>query len=179
YDTGKDFKRQYEEYCDEHWSEERFLEQHPVCYGLGGCVDWEEYNEVGPQMQKFFFIYIPRELDREEFYENCGKYDAFAFGWDDWDQEYWLTTDQTHETFKTLTWTDNRTYYWSLRDESDKYLIRADRFVMGAIINRVVSMIDAAWLAYAANRGTPDIGGVTLDIVPGMEKSTIGLSYRF
>ena len=28
YDRGKDFKREYEAYCDAHWSEERFLKQH-------------------------------------------------------------------------------------------------------------------------------------------------------
>ncbi|MCK4537509.1 MAG: hypothetical protein KAV42_01800 [Candidatus Krumholzibacteria bacterium] len=174
YDKGKDFKAEYEAYCDAHWSEERFLQQHPVCIGLGGCTDWEEYNQEGPSMQDFFFIYIPRELDREEYYENCGKYDAFAFGWDDWDATGW---DGNYDTFQP--WTPHRTEYWRIRDESDKYLVRADQHIMMAIINRVVSMLDSAWLAYTINRGSVDDGGLTLDFTPGREMSTVGVSYRF
>jgi hypothetical protein len=174
YDKGKDFKADYEAYADAHWSEARFLQQHPVCIGLGGCDDWEMYNEAGPQQKDFFFIYIPRELDREEYYENCGKYDAFAFGWDDWDDTGW---DYTYETFQP--WTPHRTEYWHIRDESDKYLVRADQHIMMAIINRVVSMLDSAWLAYTINTGSVDDGGLTLDFTPGQEMSTMGISYRF
>ncbi|MBU8921521.1 MAG: hypothetical protein KOO63_06855 [Bacteroidales bacterium] len=174
YDRGKDFKREYEAYCDAHWSEERFLAQHPECIGYGGCDDWEMYNEIGPASQDFFFIYIPRDLDREEYYENCGKYDAFVFGWDDWDDTGW---DYQYETFQP--WTPHRTEYWRIRDESDKYLVRADQHIMLAIINRVVSMLDSAWLAYTINRGSVDDGGLTLDFTPGREMSTVGISYRF
>lgn len=176
YDKGKDYKAEYEAYCDEHWSEEKFLEQHPVCIGLGGCTDWEEYNAEGQGFVEFFFIYMPKSMDREEYYENCGKYDAFAFGWDDWNQwdEGW---DGSYETFEP--WTPHRTEYWALRDESDKYLVRADQHIMMAIVNRVVSMIDAAWLAYSLNRSGADDSAWSVDFTPGPYASNIGVSYRF
>jgi hypothetical protein len=168
YDKGKEAKAQYEMFGDEHWSEERFLEQHPYCDGIGGCDSWQQYNEEA-RGDYYFFVYIPRELDHEEYYENMGKYDAFAFGWDDWDGDY--------ENFKP--WTPNRTDYWAMRAESDDYLLTADRYVMALVINRIVSMLDAGWLAYQYNKGEYDDDGWTLEFKPGTEYSSMGLSYRF
>jgi len=168
HDKGKEIKAEYEAFCDAHWSEERFLELHPYCAGIGGCDSWQQYNEEA-KGDYWYFVYIPKYLDREEYYENCGKYDAFAFGWDDWNGDY--------DNFKP--WTPNRTTYWGLRSESDDYLIKGDQFVMMLIINRVVSMLDAGWLAYQASRGAYDDGGWSLDLRPGLVAPTVGVSYRF
>ncbi len=165
HDKGRDLKDQYVVFADLHWSEERFLEQHPCCYG-GFCTDWEFYNEHcndGPD----YFPYIPRYLDFEEYYENIGKYDAFVYGWDDWDSvnpEYW---------------TPNRTYYWSLRQDSNKHLARADDHIMLLIVNRVLSMIDAGWLAYRMGRGESNEEGLSLDLGSGGMYPTVAIRYRF
>ena len=145
FDTGKDFKRQYEEFGDAHWNLDSFLVYHPCCDNLGGCESWEFYNlECNDQFP--WFLFTPKEADREEYYENIGKYDAFVYGWDDWDGQ----ADY---------WTPRRTYYWSLRGESDKYLLRSDQFIMALILNRVISMADTGWLAYRMSRGgDPDEG---------------------
>ncbi len=142
YDTGKDFKRQYEAYADAHWDLDRFLLQHPCCDALGGCDSWQEYNEYCQGMFNYF-LFTPKEVDREEYYENVGKYNAFAYGWDDW----------TNPTDYPDFWTPHRKYYWSLRGESDKYLLRSDQFIMALIVNRVVSVIDTGWLAYRMSKG--------------------------
>ncbi|MDD3642634.1 MAG: hypothetical protein PHQ19_04130 [Candidatus Krumholzibacteria bacterium] len=168
HDRGKEIKAEYEAFCDAHWSEERFLLLHTYCAGIGGCDSWEQYNEEA-RSDYWFFVYIPKELDREEYYENCGKYDAFAFGWDDWNGDY--------DNFEP--WTPNRTAYWAMRSESDDYLVKGDQFVMLLIINRVVSMLDAGWLAYRASRGAYDEGGWSLDLRPGLVAPTVGVSYRF
>ena len=168
YDKGKEVKAEYERFADAHWSEERFLLQHPYCDGIGGCDSWEQYNEDAKNFTPYF-VYIPKELDHEEYYENLGKYDNFVYGWDDWNGDY----------DNLVAWTPNRTVYWDMRTESDDYLLKADRFVMALIINRVVSMLDAGWIAYRYNRGDYDDNGLTLDLRPGMEYSSVGLSYRF
>lgn len=168
HDRGKEIKAAYERFCDAHWSEERFLQQHPYCDGIGGCDSWQQYNEEA-RGDYYYFVYIPRHLDHEEYYENCGKYDAFAFGWDDWNGDY--------DDFEP--WTPNRTKYWSMRSESDDYLVKGDQFIMLLIVNRVASMIDAGWLAYKAGRGDYDGGGWSLDIEPGTMSSSLGISYRF
>jgi hypothetical protein len=167
YDKGKDIKQDYMDYADEHWSLDRFLEQHPCCEDLPGeCVTWEDFNYLC-QGEFHYFLYTPRELDEEEYYENIGKYNAFVYGWDDW-------ADQPDY------WTPNRTYYWHLRDESDKYLLRADQHLMLLIVNRVVSMIDAGLTAYKLGNGQPlEQEGWSLELVPGHQTPVLNLGYRF
>lgn len=161
---GKDLKQDYMDYADEHWSLDRFLEQNEYCEGIGGCVDWQEYNEECTGY--FCFLYTPREMDEEEYYENIGKYDAFMFGWDDWE-----SLDDR--------WTPHRTYYWFLRDESDKYLLRADRHLMLLIVNRVVSMLDAGLLAYRMGEDDSRAEGWSIELKPGLEAPIVNLCYRF
>lgn len=141
YDDGKDWKRQYEEYADGHWSVDRFLLQHPCCDALGGCESWQEYNEAC-QGSFNYFLYTPKEIDREEYYENIGKYNAFVYGWDDW----------VSPVEQPDYWTPHRHHYWYLRGESDKYLLRSDQFIMALIVNRVVSIVDTAWLAHRMSK---------------------------
>ena len=167
HDKGKDIKQEYMDYADEHWSLDRFLEQHPCCMDLYPlCETWEDYNELC-QGEFHYFLYTPREMDVEEYYENIGNYDAFVYGWDDW-------ADQPDY------WTPHRTYYWGLRDESDKYLLRADQHLMLLIVNRVVSMIDAGLTAHRIGKGEPlEREGWSLEIVPGSEAPVLNLGYRF
>jgi hypothetical protein len=166
YSKGKDLKQDYMDYADEHWSLERFLEQHPCCDGIDGCDDWQQYNDYCSEQGTYFFLYTPLEMDEEEYYENLGKYDAFMFGWDDWQ-----SIDES--------WTPHRTYYWSLRIESDKYLLRADRHLMLLIVNRVVSMIDAGLLAYRMGEDGSEAEGWSIELKPGREAPIVNLCYRF
>jgi len=165
-DKGRDLKDQYVAFADVHWSEERFLQQHPCCSGYGECPDWEFYNdECNGEFD--YFPYIPLHLDFEEYYENLGKYDAFVYGWDDWDE-----MDPTY-------WTPNRTYYWSLRQDSNKHLSRADDHVMLLIINRVLSMIDAGWLAYRMGSGADRQDGWSLNLHSNRAYPSMAIQYRF
>jgi hypothetical protein len=142
-DMGKDEKARYEAYADEHWSLDRFLANHPCCQGLGGCEGYEDYNESCKNDYNYFY-YTPVEEDREEYYENIGKYNAFAFGWDD-------ALDYGDPAFTYET--PHRVEYVGIRNSSDDYLLKADQSLMGLIVNRVVSMIDTAWLSYRLSKG--------------------------
>jgi hypothetical protein len=169
---GKDVKQQYMDFADAHWTEARFLAQHPCCVDVGGCESWQEYNELGASGRcsaetQNFFLYTPRELDVEEYYENLGKYNAFVYGWDDW-------------TGQADFWTPNRTFYWNLRSESDKYLLRGDQFIMLLIVNRVVSVIDTAWLAYRMRKAAPTHDtGWSIELEPGFTAPSLTIGYRF
>ncbi|MBN1886264.1 MAG: hypothetical protein JW876_12175 [Candidatus Krumholzibacteriota bacterium] len=172
HDTGKDIKREYMAFADAHWSEARFLEQHPCCVGYGGCESWEWYNEWCSDQGSDYFLYMPKSQDVEEYYENLGKYDPFVYGWDDW--ATWSVEQPGNF------WTPNRTRYVSLRQESNKYLGRADDNIMYLIVNRVVSMVDAGWIAYRMGSGGPvERAGWDLDLDPGPEKTAVSLVYRF
>lgn len=162
---GKDLKDEYMAFGDTHWSLERFLAQHPCCEDLGGCDDWQYYNEHC-QGEFNFFLFTPREADEEEYYENIGKYNAFVYGWDDWNDQ---------PDF----WTPNRRYYWSLREDSDEHLVRGDQHLMFLIVNRVVSMLDAAWLAYRMGTNEEPEEGWSLELKPDRSITWLNLCYRF
>ncbi len=150
---GKDKKAEYEAFADAHWSEDKFLRDHPCCNaGVGDTCDSYQYYNDNCKNDYNYFFYTSVEEDREEYYENIGKYNAFVFGWDDC---YIIDTADTNFTY----WTDRRTEYVSIRNASDDYLLKADQSLMGLIVNRVVSMIDTGWLAYQLSKGhDPDKG---------------------
>jgi len=147
---GKNYKREYEAFADAHWSLDRFLHNHPYCMGVDSCVSWQFYNENAKSDAFTYFFYTSREDDREEYYENIGKYNAFVYGWDD-------AAPYTVDNYQY--WTPHRTEYVSIRNASDHYLLSADRRLMWLIVNRVVSMLDTGWLAYRISKGQdPDKG---------------------
>lgn len=167
---GTNIRDEYMAYCDEHWSEERFLAQHPCCAGYGGCEDWRFYNEQCRDDSEFF-LYTPKELDEEEYYENAGKYDPFVYGWDDWEEWYLAGNDSK--------WTPHRTEYWAMRTESDNYLVKGDQYMMGIIVVRVLSMLDSAWIAYRMGKGDTDTAGWNIELDPGFHNAKLAVSYRF
>jgi hypothetical protein len=174
---GKDYKRDYEDYADIHWDLDRFLHNHPCCnQGVGdSCDSWQYFNEHC-QGQANYFYYTPRELDTEEYYENIGKYDAFVFGWDDaaaWDY------DNADEFKDYQYWTPHRTAYWDLRKDSDRYLLRGDQYLMGLLVSRVVSMLDAAWIAHRISSGQDPNKGWSLEMDTFDEEPSLIVSRRF
>ena len=174
---GKDIKQDYMDYADAHWDLNRFLKSHPCCnQGVGdSCASWQDYN-AGCQGQINYFYYTPRELDTEEYYENIGKYNAFVFGWDDASEWDYNNPDQ-YLTYQY--WTAHRTHYWSLRKDSDKYLLRADEYLMGLVVARVVSMLDTGWLAYRISKGHDPEKGWSLRFKTYDEAPTLIISRRF
>ncbi len=162
---GKDYKQYYMDYADEHWDLNRFLIQHPCCSALDTCPDYNYYNEHC-EGEFNYFLYTPKGIDEEEYYENIGKYDAFVYGWDDWNgqPDYW---------------TPHRRYYWEMRKHSDYYLTKGDNFLMWLLVNRVVSMVDAGWLAYRMSRGHDLDSGWSINFKSIRYAPSIEVVYRF
>jgi len=75
----------------------------------------------------------------QQYYEMIGKYNQFRAGWDDWE-----------EGDPALT--PNRDHYETMRDKSNKYLIRASYVTMIAFANHVISAFDAAFTIRKLNR---------------------------
>jgi|GEM_PF-1545819 len=168
---GKDYKHDYEVYADAHWNLDRFLTNHPCCASIGGCDTWQYYNEHC-QGQYNFFVYTPKESSTEEYYENIGKYNAFAFGWDD--AKPYLGDASNYQY-----WTPHRQYYWSLRKDSDRYLLRGDNFLMALLVNRVVSILDTGWLAYRISKGNDPDKGWSLRFKTYDEAPSLVITRRF
>jgi hypothetical protein len=174
---GKDIESEFRDYADEHWRLDRFLRQHPCCnQGVGdSCESWQAYNEHCLNEPNYFF-YTAREADAQEYYENIGKYNAFVFGWDD--AAAW-NYDNPNEFEEYKYWTPHRKYYWSLRQESDKYLLRADQRLMMLLVNRVASMLDAGWIAYRMSKGKDPNDGWSLRLKTFDEAPSLVISRRF
>jgi len=75
----------------------------------------------------------------QQYYEMIGKYNQFKAGWNDWEEN---GPDMT----------SNRDYYETMRDKSNKYLIRASYCTMIALANHVISAFDAAFTIRKLNR---------------------------
>ena len=63
YDKGKEVKAEYERFADAHWTEERFLLQHPYCDGIGGG-DSRGQDKEGAGGGNYFLL-ITRGVDYE------------------------------------------------------------------------------------------------------------------
>ncbi len=174
---GKGFKQDYMDYADAHWSLDRFLHEHPCCnQGAGdSCSSWVYFN-THCQSEPNYFYYTPREIDMEEYYENMGKYNAFVFGWDDakpWDY------NNPRQFSEYQYWTPEREHYWSLRIKSDKYLLRSKQHLMMLLVNRVVSMLDAGWIARRTSKGEDTDKGWSLGFESYDEAPSLIISRRF
>jgi len=75
----------------------------------------------------------------QQYYEMIGKYNQFMEGWDDWEQS-------------GPSLTRHRDYYETLRDNSNKELIKASYCAMVALANHVISAFDASWTIRKHNR---------------------------
>ncbi len=86
--------------------------------------------------------------DRQQYYEEIGKYDKFRAGWDDWAATYDPTNDRAASP--------NRAHYRRMREQSNDLLDRARLALAAAMVNRVVSGVDAFRTARSRARGAPE-----------------------
>jgi hypothetical protein len=93
------------------------------------------YEEADQRLREFY------EHDKEHFYEDIGKYAYYICGWD------------SDESLKT---------YVDMRDDSNRLLKGSNYAIMAAVINHVVSAIDA--LRLARNYNMTLSNGVKLDL---------------
>jgi hypothetical protein len=92
--------------------------------------DYDKYiAECGCQgsPQDSIIVYF-RENNTQQYYEDIGKLDYYWQGWDD----YQTTTQDS----------DNRRYYYGIRNDSNNFFKNARYAVVVAFVNRVVSAVD-------------------------------------
>jgi hypothetical protein len=95
----------------------------------------------------------------QQYYEMIGKYPQFVYGWKDIAAKNKSLVDSLgvpngnyDESIRNIT-SDMRERYETLRDDSNDQLKMGQNGVNLLILNRVVSAIDAARLAYHHNKG--------------------------
>ncbi len=159
---GDDKKDEYYAYADAHWSEPKLGAAYNSNYPPGGPYDYvanlgNEYfaflDEDGSPIGGYEEIplWVSKEDDEREYYENLGKWDQFVFGWDDFrDPREFLTGVDPNQPESV--WLDdprtsvNRETYRQMRRDSNDAYETADRYVYFSIGLRVISVLHVAYL---------------------------------
>jgi hypothetical protein len=200
---GDDIKAEYFAFADEHWSLNRLLAScntgiDPAGYedDLDLCANYygttSSYTELS--------LWVSIEDDRREYYENLGKWDQFVFGWDDFlgspqsieDGPAWVNylAEFDDPGFDTAVLNDgrvspNREFYRSLRKKSNDAYANADKMIWVALLTRVVSVFQTAYLNGMIFDGTSDgvsVAGHDLNLIAqseGNSGSRFGISLSY
>jgi len=199
---GGDLKDEYLAYADEHYSDEMLLEG----YRTGGSDDLERTGQGDiyfPKMtlNKFFYevvdlqqlpLYVTKEDDFREYYENLGKWDQFIFGWDDYtrasefDYPYEGYVPTRERADLQHPWVSpHRDTYRLMRDASNDAYLKRDRWLYVNIGLRVFSVLQTAYLSGLLG-GDPDeeleVAGHAVQIIAqpaGWDKGALAASVSF
>ncbi len=127
---GDDKTEEYEDFADEHWSEELYKEWLSI-------ADTSEHPPVE---------HLPEEKT-QQYYEMIGKYYWFLTGWDDYEGDR-NDPDPSHLLGQT---TPHREQYLQMRADANSFYTTAKYFIGASIFNHVVSALEAAWYANHKN----------------------------
>lgn len=141
----------YEAYANQYWSVRKYAQwiHDKVPGGEGVDPNVADLNVLRNQLnavesQKFSHT-LP-SYGTQQYYELIGKYQSFVAGWSDavnativYTQNY--ADPNYYENYNTTMQLD----YSSTRQQANNYYDTSMRFVMGAILNHILSAADAVW----------------------------------
>ena len=152
---GEDLTDAYEAYNQEHWIPDRYADYMRWTY------DSPTGDDEDAEINTSDLSHHLPETRTQQYYEMTGKYDQFAWGWDD---------AYLPEAGDTLTWTDfsadnpaprfiertpeseNRDHYETMRDDANAEFDKATRMIMLSLVNRVVSAVEALVMTNRRNK---------------------------
>ena len=134
-DAGNKKESEFERYADVHWARDLYRTRKDI---LGANYQAEDDTLLSEFLHR----------DRQQYYEEIGKYDKFRAGWDDWPTTYDPASDRALSP--------NRAHYRKMRQQSNNLLDHARLALAAAMVNRVVSGVDAFRTARGRARGAPE-----------------------
>ena len=193
HDQGNQKRQDYYDYLDAHWTEARLEAAFGDNDELAGTFfyDVNDYTDLS--------LWVSREADEREYYENAGKWDQFVFGWDDfsdpraWPVNWWQQTDPTWDDYtdlntrilKDVRVSAHREAYRALRQDSNEAFDRRDTLVYLNMFTRVFSMVQVAYLqgVFTGGRSTAmNVAGHELALIAeprGLTSSRLGVSISY
>lgn len=193
HDLGNQKREDFYDYLDAHWSEARLS----AAFG----------DATGDEAGTFYYqvldytdlsLWVSKEADEREYYENAGKWDQFVFGWDDFidprgQPNWWQDTDPTWDDptdldtriLKDVRVTAHREAYRALRQESNDAFNDRDTLVYLNMFTRVFSMVQVAYLqgVFSGGRSTAmNVAGHDLALIAeprGLTSSRLGVSISY
>ncbi len=119
---------------------------------VNGTVNWGKLNELERDLGNWYSHTLPA-YGEQQYYELIGKYEQFYQGWDDANYNlpgYYLVAKANLS--QEFLW------YSGERGKANDYYTKASTFVAVAIVNHVISAIDAAWSAGSYNKVHAEVG---------------------
>jgi hypothetical protein len=181
-DLGEEKRDDYYIYLDEHWSEDRL----EAAFGNPNDDVGSFYYEV--TNYEDLSLWVSRDDDEREYYENAGKWDQFVFGWDDFvDPRNWLGVNATSADLRdNERVSSNRLLYREMRQESNDAFHHRDTMLYISMMTRIVSVFQVAYLGgvfsedgrYAAF----DVGGHSVGLIAeprGFTATRLGFSVSY
>ena len=199
---GEQMRDDYIAYADEHWREDKLAAAYdpipPGGYDDAALVYVQEFGrKYFPLVQDYtdLDLWVSKEDDAREYYENLGKWDQFVFGWDDFiraddprlSDPYGTGYDSWNIDDLRQQWTSShRDIYRGMRVESNDAFEKQDRFLYVNIFLRVFSVLQVAYLEGLMGGGGSDqelqLSGHPITIIAeptGWHSSRFGAAVTF
>ncbi len=167
----------YKDFANQHWSVVRYAKyaetlspgktynwRIPGTEGMGEFdrpwtqVNWAELNRLERDIAGYYSHTLPG-YGEQQYYELIGKYPQYNQGWND--------SPASFNYGDPLT--SNFLYYSGERGKANTYYTNSSRWVTIAIINHILSAVDAAWSASLFNRAQATVG---MRVMPTQEGYT-------
>ena len=196
---GNDIKEAYIAFANEHYSDADLVRGYTsdqvsagYRYGQGatyfpgvGAINSESELENLP-------LYVTKEDDFREYYENLGKWDQFIFGWDDYVRPddaisigvVYTPTGERDPDLQQPWVSKNREIYREMRGQSNDAYKDRDRWLYVNIGLRLVSVLQVAYLqGLLGGRGSElEVSGHAVEIraIPmGFDAGSLSASVSF
>lgn len=178
HNDGLDKRAEYEAFADDHWNYDRWIDEHPCPTIPPSGATLEDVEACGRASSGSgawpgYIPWVPKEEDKQHYYENIGKYDWYISGWEDWNP---ATNPLPHQT-------DLRTQYRTMRGESNDDLDQAASFVWVSLAARAFSLVETAIIVHNrrdSSGGTGQPAPVSLRARPrGYQGGEVALEVRF
>ena len=149
---GHDIEDEFHAYANAHWSETEYWRW--ISHHSGIAYSDENMEALRGWEAQSFSHGLHRNKD-QQYFEMIGKYHQFSWGWDDFRENNSITaTDEeiTHQYNVTKELNENRKYYETRRNASNDAFKQATTGATIAVLNHLISAIDAAWTTTKNNR---------------------------
>jgi len=159
HNDGSNQEDEFEQFNRDHWSQATYEQYLFYAYGV------YDDEQVGAQEVTH---HLP-DTRTQQYYEMTGKYDQFAWGWDDAtrDGDSLSHFAPPNNTELAITGPERtpvsarRLVYETMRDKSNKSFDKASKMIIAAIANRVISAFEAYFVTKHRNdktkRGTDEL----------------------
>jgi len=143
---GNDLTDKYEAFNREHWYQSRYED----------FLQWT-YHKTDDDSIPGFTEHLP-DTRTQQYYEMTGKYDQFAWGWDDaaldGDSLYSFDSAYPPPRFDgdtTIPYSARRFTYEGMRNDANNKYDRATRMIIVSLANRLISAFEAYFITKSRN----------------------------